>query len=315
LMVIGCASLTGLVLLIRSGGPQPLWAFLKQGAVVAGIVAGLVLLISFAHNRQTEGMSGEDKARRLSQAHGDKIGAKFPGEWRNGHKDWTNFEITFVPPNQVRLTSTVKYGERRKPGDIQRHLEKWNGDVGAVFLEFIGAKRPWRATWDAANDGGRLVWQVDIDMRGLSTSQFLNDTAEAARLYIGPMSGWAGSDTWWLFGEAIDAAVEAETDSGGSRHKFALTWLEVSLGQAAMYYERSGVQQERLRQLKEMQMETHKLLAAGTLDAAATRRLFATVRAAEGWRQIAHAESDYAFLLNGSLRYVGLARTYAERGL
>ncbi len=313
LLVVGIASLTGLVLLVRSGESQSLWAFLKQGAVVIGVIVGLAILISFTYDRQTASMSGEDKARRLSQAHGEKIGAKYPGEWNDGRKNWTNFEISFVAPNSVRLTSRVNYAEHRKPGDVERHLEKWNGDVGGAFLEFIDAKRPWRATWDAGDDGGRLVWQVDIDMQGLSKSQFLNDTAEAARLYIGPMSGFAGTDTWWLFGDAIDAAVEAEKASG-SRHKFALTWLETALGQAAMYYERAGVQQSRSQQLKEMEAEAHRIQAgAGAPDPAAIRRLLQSVRAAEGWKPIAHSESDYDFLLNGSLRYVGLARAYVQR--
>jgi hypothetical protein len=306
LIVIAFASLTGLVLLIRTGGSKPLWAFVKQGGIAAAVVVGLVLLISFAYDRQTGSMSGDEKAQRLSRAHGDKIGAKFPGEWKDGHKNWNNFEITFIPPNSVRLTSKVKYGEHRKPRDIQRHLDKWNGDVGAAFLEFIGAKRPWRATWDPTEEGGQLVWQADLDMQGLSKNQFLNDTAEAARLYIGPMSGWAGTDTWWLFGEAIDDAIEAEKASG-SKAKFALAWLQTSLGHAAMYYERAKVRPDRLQQLKEIQTE-----ARSNPDAAATKRLLARVREVEGWKHIAHAESDYAFLLNGSQKYLGLARAYAE---
>ena len=116
LLVIGCATVTGMVLLLRSGGGgQPLWTFVKQGAVVAGAIAGLALIISFVYDRQTtDGMSGEDKARRLSQAHGEKIGARFAGEWSDGRKNWTNFEIEFVAPNAVRLTSAVKYGEQRR---------------------------------------------------------------------------------------------------------------------------------------------------------------------------------------------------------
>jgi hypothetical protein len=311
-LVIGCMTVTGIIFLLRSGGAQPMWAFLKQGGVAAAVITGLGLLVSFVSNRQTEGMSGEEKARLLSRAHGEKIGAKFSGDWRGGRKNWTNFEISFVPPNSVRLTSTVKYGDHRKPGDVRRHLEKWNGDVGASFLEFIGAKRPWRATWDAATES--LIWSVDIDMRGLTKSRFLNDTDEAARLYIGPLSGWAGSDTWWLFGEAIDAAVEVEKATG-SRSKFALTWLDMALGQAAMYCERAGFQ-GRLKALEELKAEAHRLgTSLSEAEPAATRSLLEQVRAAESWKQIAHAESDFAFLLNGSLRYVGLARAYVERNV
>lgn len=302
LLVTGCAGVTGLVMLLRSGNAtgSSLWTFAKQGAVVAAVIAALLLLVSFVYDRQTNGMSGEDKARRLSQAHGEKIGAKFPGEWRDGHKNWTNFEITFVAPNSVQLTSTVNYGEHRRPTDIERHLEKWNGDVGAAFLEFIGAKRPWRASWD----GEHLVWSVEIDMKGLSKNQFLNDTAEAARLYSGPMSGWAGTDTWWLFGDAMEEAIEA---GGSSRQRFAMAWLAAALGQAAMYYERAGVHGERLGELKRLQAETRR-----ANDTAAMRKVLDEVRAAERWKQVAHGESDYAFLLNGSLRYVGLARSYAD---
>lgn len=302
LLATGCASVAGLVMLLRNANTgSSLWTFVKQGVVVAAVIAGLLLLVSFVYDRQTNGMSGEDKARRLSQAHGEKIGAKFPGEWRGGHKNWTNFEITFVAPNSIRLTSAVNYAEHRRPSDVERHLEKWNGDVGKAFLEFIGAKRPWRASWD----GEHLVWSVEIDMQGLSRNQFLNDTAEAARLYVGPMSGWAGTDTWWLFGDAMESAIES---GGDSRQRFAVAWLETALGHAAMYYERAGVHEERLGKLRQLQS-----LARGAADAGGVRRLLDEVRAIKKWKEIAHRESDYAFLLNGSLRYVGLARSYAER--
>jgi hypothetical protein len=246
-------------------------------------------------------MSGEDKARRLSQAHGEKIGARFPGEWRDGHKNWTNFHIAFVAPNSIRLTSTVNYAEHRRPSNVERHLEKWNGDVGKAFLEFIGAKRPWRASWD----GDHLLWSVEIDMQGLSRNQFLNDTAEAARLYVGPMSGWAGTDTWWLFGDAMESAIEA---GGDSRQRFAMAWLETALGYAAMYYERAEVHEERLASLTRLRTEARR-----ASDTTAVRKLLDEVRAAEKGKQVAHGESGYAFLLNGSMRYVGLARSYAER--
>ncbi len=302
LLATGCASVTGLVMLLRGGNAgSSLWMFVKQGAVVAALIAGFLLLAFFYYDRQTTGMSGEEKARRLSQAHGEKIGAKFPGEWREGRKNWTNFEIEFVAPNSIRLTSKVKYADQRRPSDVERHLAKWNGEVGAAFLEFIGARRPWRASWD----GEHLVWSVEIGMKGLSRNQFLNDTAEAARLYVGPMSGWAGTDTWWLFGDAMEHAIEA---GGDSRQRFALAWLEAALGHAAMYYERAGVHEERLGKLRQLQAEARR-----ASDKTAMQRLLGDVRTAEQWRQVAHGDSDYAFLLNGSLRYVGLARSYAER--
>jgi hypothetical protein len=302
------ATVGGIVLLLRGGGARTLWTFLPKAAVAAAAIAGVGLLISCVDERRILQASGEDKARRLSSAHGEKIGAKFPDEWRDGRKNWTNFEISFVAPNTVRLTVTVKYSEHRMPGDVQRHLEKWNGDVGSAVLGFLRAKRRWRADWDHAT--GNLIWSVDIGMSGLSKSQFLRDTEEAARLYIGPMST-GGSDSWWLLGDAIDAAVIAET-STGSHRKFALAWLETALGQAAMYCERAGFQ-DRQTSLSEMMAEAHLLVVTPEEpDAAATRRLLDRVRAAEKWKQVTHSESDFAFLLNGSLGYLALARQYVE---
>jgi hypothetical protein len=300
LMVIGAATLYGIVVLFKTGGIQPFWSFLKYAGIAVAVVAALLYAVSFAFDRQTEGLSGEDKARRLSQAHGQKIGAKFPGEWRDGRKNWTNLEIQYVAPNSVRLTTTVKYGEHRRPSDPERHLAEWNGDVGASFLEFIGAKRKWQASWPEDGDTTSLIWSVDIDMKGLSKNQFLNDTAEAARLYIGPMSGWAGNDTWWLFGDAIEEAIQ----SGSTRHEFALTWLGKALGHAAMYYERAKTHPERLEQIKSVQSKVHTLPAI---------QLFKQVRVIEDWKHLKHADTDYAFLLNGSQRYIGLARQYAEK--
>jgi hypothetical protein len=75
LFVLACAAITGIVLLVRSGNSPQLVGFLKQAAIVAAALVALVYVLGFALDRETEKLTGEAKARKLSRAHGEKIGA------------------------------------------------------------------------------------------------------------------------------------------------------------------------------------------------------------------------------------------------
>lgn len=324
LFVLACAALTGIVLLIKSGQTLNLIGFFKQAAIVIAVLWALVYAITFAFDRETEKLSGEDKARRLSRAHGEKIGAKFAADWRDGRKNWTNFEIIFVAPNSVRLVVPTQYGENAKPRDPHETAAVWNGDVGAVFLTFVDAKGKWKATWDSETNA--LLWFNEIDMTGLTKDRFLEYTAEAARISIGPMARFAGSDTWWLFGESIEAAI-AVKEASGSKRKFALTWLEYALKQSAMYYQRAlddkfpktdseavrGMWRDRETTLQQLKAQAFLLRSKPEEpDAQATQQLINKVRALESWKATTHAETTFAFVMNGAIPYVSLARTYLE---
>jgi len=322
LFVLLCAAIAGVVILVRSGQTLHLVGFFKQAAIVIAVLWALVYCITFAFDRETEKLTGEDKARRLSRAHGEKIGAKFAADWRDGRKNWTNFEIVFVAPNSIRLVVPTQYGENAKPRDPDQTVAVWNGEVGAAFLNFVDAKGPWRAAWNS----DALTWRMEIDMNGLSKKRFLGYTEEAARISIGPMARFAGSDTWWLFGESMEAAIQVQ-QSGGSKQKFALAWLEHALKQTAMYYQRAlddkypksdsetlhATWRDRVTTLQQLKAQAF-LLRSKTEepDAEATRRLVDGVRVIESWKAVTHAESSFAFVMNGAVPYVKLARTYLE---
>ncbi len=323
LFVLACAGITGVVLLIRSGQTLHLIGFFKQAGLGIAIVWALMYCITFALDRKTEKLSGEEKACLLSRAHGEKIGAKFPADWRDGRKNWRNFEIIFVAPNAIRLVVRTQYADNVKPRDPQQTVAVWNGAAGAAVLRFVEAKGDWRASWDPESNS--LLWQVEIDMQGLTKDRFLEYTAEAARIAIGPMVRFAGSDTWWLFGEAIEAAIDVQQVTG-SQQKFALTWLEYSLKQTAMYYQRAlddkhpksedesirGVWRERVTTLQQWKAQAFVLRSKpGEPDPAAARNLLEKVRAIESWKKTTHAESSFAFVMNGSIPYVALARGFA----
>lgn len=58
LLATGCASVAGFVMLLSRGhAGSSLWTFVKQGAVVAAVIAALLLLVSFVYDRQTKGLS------------------------------------------------------------------------------------------------------------------------------------------------------------------------------------------------------------------------------------------------------------------
>jgi hypothetical protein len=325
LFVLACAAITGIVLLVRSGNSPQLVGFLKQAAIVAAALVALVYVLGFALDRETEKLTGEAKARKLSRAHGEKIGAKFAADWRDGRKNWTNFEIIFVGPNSVRLVIPTQYGETTKPRDPLQTVAVWNGEVGAAFLKFVEAKGKWKCTWDPEING--LLWYLEIDMAGLTKNQFLEYTAEAARISIGPMARFAGSDTWWLFGEAIEAAIDVE-QTAGSKQKFAITWLEYALKQASVYYQRAlddkhpksdsetlrATWRERVTTLQQLRAQAFLLRSKpGEPDAQATDQLLSKVRALEGWKTTGESESGFAFVMNGSIPYVLLARSFAEQ--
>jgi hypothetical protein len=325
LFVVACAAITGVVLLIRAGHTLNFLGFFKQAAIGIAILWALVYLVTFAFDRETEKLTGEAKARRLSRAHGEKISAKFPDDWRDGRKNWTNFEIIYVAPNSVRLVVPTQYGENAKPRDPHQTVEVWNGDVGTAFLKFVDAKGKWKATWDAEING--LLWYNEIDMNGLTKDRFLQYTEEAARISIGPMARFAGSDTWWLFGESIEAAIAVQQTSG-SKRKFAITWLEHALKQAGMYYQRAlddknpkteneairSNWRDRLSTLEQLKVQAFLLRSKpGEPDAQTTGRLIDGVRQIENWKTTTHAESSFAFVMNGSIPYVSLARTFVEQ--
>ncbi len=323
LTLIAIVTAIGAVILYRSNQGAAFGAFALQFSAVL-VALGALLFVAVGQTRNAaNSMGGLVKAQALSRAYGVSISAKWPNQWSGDRTDWRLFTMIFQPPNGLRIEVPTNYseaavldeGRRFKVRDPHSVVRRWNGDLGRMFLDSIGAKRPWRASWDS--EKASLVWSAEWDMAGLTTNRFLDDTREMTRLAMGPLGEEAAAPSWFVIGEAVERALPADSEL-----TFGLRWLETALLQSAKYYDGSKpIQKQRssAEQLNRGWQQIARELRDMAANLATAPNKAAILREAKQLLERGGGKADEAsncrFLLSGSRRHGLLAVRYCERFL